>query len=287
MRQGPDLDAYFARLGVPVERTPTLATLRTLLLAHVQAIPFENLEVLLGRRIDLAPAAIEQKLVHQRRGGYCFEQNALLLAVLQALGYDATPLSARVRLQRPRDFTPPRTHMFVLVRLDGERWLCDVGVGALSPTAPLQLDVETPQATPHEPRRIVRHGSWASGDRRSPDARLFHQVQLGSDWQDVCEFTLEAMPEIDREVANWFTSAHPQSHFKNRLMAARASADGRVTLLNRELTHRGRDGLGHTTIVRDEAHLLEVLAAEFGLHFPADTRFPCPWIDWSAPAGAT
>lgn len=284
MEPAPDLDAYFARIGHRGERTATLATLQAVVLAHVQAIPFENLDVLLGRGIDLSPAAIERKLVQQRRGGYCFEQNALLLAVLQALRFDAVPLSARVRLQRPRDFTPPRTHMFVMVTLAGERWLCDVGVGGLSPTAPLRLDVETPQATPHEPRRLIRHGSWASGDRRSPDARIFHQVQIAGQWQDVCEFTLEPMPPIDREVANWFTSAHPQSHFRNRLMAARATADGRITLLNRELTHRRGDGTGTTTMVRDERHLLAVLAQEFGLVFPEDTRFPCPWIDWNRPA---
>lgn len=284
MEPAPDLDGYFARIGHRGERTATLSTLQAIILAHVQTIPFENLDVLLGRGIDLSPTAIEQKLVRQRRGGYCFEQNALLLAVLQALGFDAMPLSARVRIQRPRDFTPPRTHMFVLVLLHGERWLCDVGVGGLSPTAPLHLDVETPQTTPHEPRRLIRHGAWASGDRRSPDARIFHQVQIAGQWQDICEFTLETMPPIDREVANWFTSAHPQSHFRNRLMAARATADGRITLLNRELTHRRGDGTSATTVVRDERHLLTVLAEEFGLVFPEQARFPCPWIDWSAPA---
>jgi N-hydroxyarylamine O-acetyltransferase len=284
MESTPNLDAYFARIGHRGDRAATLENLRAIVLAHVQAIPFENLDVLLGRGIDLAPTAIEQKLVHQRRGGYCFEQNALLLAVLQALGFDAMPLSARVRIQRPRDFTPPRTHMFLLVVLAGERWLCDVGVGGLSPTAPLRLDVETPQTTPHEPRRLIRHGARASGDRRSPDARIFHQVQIAGDWQDICEFTLEPMPPIDREVANWFTSAHPQSHFRNRLMAARATVDGRITLLNRELTHRRSDGAATTTTIRDEDHLLAVLASEFGLSFAAGTRFPCPWIDWQAPA---
>ena len=283
MEHEPDLDAYFARIGHRGDRAPTLATLRAIVLAHVQAIPFENLDVLLGKRIDLDLRAIEQKLVQARRGGYCFEQNALLLAVLQGLGYDATPLSARVRLQRPRDFTPPRTHMFVRVQLDGEPWLCDVGVGALSPSAPLRLDLDGEQATPHEPRRLVRDGDWTSGERRAPTARIFHQVRLGTEWQDVCEFTLEPMPPIDREVANWFTSAHPQSHFKNRLMAARATADARLTILNREFTRRGRDGVGHTTLLRDETELLEVLAREFGLQFAAGTRFPAPWIDWSTP----
>ena len=92
------------------------------------------------------------------------------------------------------------------------------------------------------------------------------------------------MPAIDREVSNWFTSAHPQSHFRNRLMAARATPDGRITLLNRELTQRHADGRTLTRTVRDEGDLLGVLATEFGLEFPPRTRFPCPWIDWNAPA---
>lgn len=276
----PDLGAYLARLGLAGPLPATLATLRAVQRAHVQTIPFENLDVLLGKGISLDPTAVERKLVHDRRGGYCFEQNSLFLHMVQALGFAATPLSARVRVQRPRDFTPPRTHVFVRVRLDGVPWLCDVGVGALSPTAPLRLDVDGEQPTPHEPRRLVREGRWGPGDLREPTARIFHQVQLAGEWQDVCEFTLEPMAEIDREVANWFTSAHPQSHFKNRLMAARATEDGRLTVLNREFTVRGPDGVGQVQVLRDEDELLAVLAQHFGLWFAPGTRFPCPWIDW-------
>src|SRR3982751_885916 len=111
----PDLDAYFARIGYAGSRAPTLDTLHAILAAHVRTIPFENLDVLLGRGISLAPADIERKLVRDRRGGYCFEQNGLLLMVLTALGFRATPRSARVRLRHPRDSTPPRTHLFLRV----------------------------------------------------------------------------------------------------------------------------------------------------------------------------
>jgi N-hydroxyarylamine O-acetyltransferase len=282
MTYTPDLDAYLARIGHRGDLAPTLSTLRALQFAHVQAIPFENLDVLLGRGISLDPAAVEHKLVRARRGGYCFEQNSLLLHVLLALGYEATPLSARVRLGRQRDFTPPRTHMFLQVAVDGARWLCDVGIGGLSPTAPLRLDSELAQQTPHEPRRLIRQGAWAAGDRRDPTARVFHQVQLAGEWQDVCEFTLEPMPAIDREVANWWTSTHPQSHFRNRLMAARATEGGRSTLLDREFTRRTANGHSQTTRLRDQDELLAVLQREFGIELPAGTRFDCPWIDWSA-----
>jgi N-hydroxyarylamine O-acetyltransferase len=264
-----DLDAYFTRIGYDGPRTPSLATLNGVVHAHVRAIPFENLDVLLARPIDLELGALESKLIHARRGGYCFEQNTLLLAVLTQLGFDAHPLSARVRYQRPRDYTPARTHVFVRVEL-AESWLADVGVGAMSPTCALRLAETGPQVTPHEPRRLLREGGL-----------IYHQVQLGDEWHDVCEMTLEEMPSIDRLVANWYTSAHPASHFKNRLLVARALPDGgRVGLLNRELTVRGRDGQVERHTIASPDELLVVLATRFGLRFPEGTRFVCEGLDW-------
>ncbi|MCE9572677.1 MAG: arylamine N-acetyltransferase [Deltaproteobacteria bacterium] len=264
-----DLDAYFARIGYAGSRAPTLATLHALSAAHAQAIPFENLDVLLGRPIDLDPAAVDRKLIGARRGGYCFEQNTLFLRVLEALGFDARPLSARVRWGRPRDYTPPRTHVFVRVDLDGASWMVDVGIGSTSLTAALRLDATGEQPTPHEPRRIVFE-----------DGRYFHQARLGDSWHDIYEFTREEMPAIDRELANWYTSAHPGSHFKNRLTVARALPDGaRVAILNRELTIRRR-GVAETRTIDSPAELLAVLAEHFGLHFPAGTTFACPALDW-------
>lgn len=265
-----DLQAYFRRIDFHGQTPPTLATLDALCAAHVKAIPFENLDVLLGRGVDLSDEAVDKKIIQGHRGGYCFEQNPLFHRVLTALGFDAKLVSARVRLQRPRDFTPPRTHVFNIVTIEGERFIADVGVGGLSPTSAFRLDHEGEQPTPHEPRRIVRE-----------EGKLFHQVKLGDNWSDVCEFTLEEMPLIDREVGNWFTSAHPQSHFRNRLLAARALDDGaRLTLLNRELTERPRAGEAKTTVLKSPEELLEVLSARFGLRFPEGTRFVGPPLDW-------
>ncbi|HVV50527.1 MAG TPA: arylamine N-acetyltransferase [Polyangia bacterium] len=265
-----DLDAYFARIGYAGPRAPTLETLRGLTAAHATAIPFENLDVLLGRPIALEPEALFDKLVARRRGGYCFEQNGLLLRVLEELGFSVRPLSARVRIDRPRAETPPRTHVFLQVTLGGQRWLTDVGVGALSLTAPVRFGVEGEQATPHEPRRLVREGDlW------------FHQARLGVVWSDVYEFTGEEMPRVDREVGNWFTSAHPASHFRGRLMVARAAPDGRrLALVNGELKLRARDGRAETRPVGSPEALLEVLASEFGLVFPPETRFGPPGSPW-------
>jgi N-hydroxyarylamine O-acetyltransferase len=265
-----DLAAYFQRVGYRGPHEPSLALLSSLTEAHTRSIPFENLDVILSRPISLAPLALFQKLVVDRRGGYCFEQNGLFLEVLRELGFQVSPISARVRLQRPRDFTPPRTHVFLRVELDGQSWLTDVGVGGLSLTSPLRLVTDVEQPTPHEPRRVIQEG-----------ARLFHQVRFGAEWQDVCEFTLEEMPPIDRELANWYTSAHPESHFKNRLLVARAAADGqRMSILNDEFTLRARDGVAETRRITSSAELLDVLLEQFGLRFPAGTRFGGPGSPW-------
>jgi N-hydroxyarylamine O-acetyltransferase len=265
-----NLTAYFQRIGYRGHYRPDLSLLSALTLAHTRSIPFENLDVLLGLPISLEPDALFQKLVVDRRGGYCFEQNGLFLEVLRELGFRVAPLSARVRLQRAREFTPPRTHVFLRVELDGESWLTDVGVGGLSLTSPLRLAISEEQTTLHEPRRILHE-----------DGRLFHQVRFGAAWQDVCEFTLEEMPPIDRELANWYTSAHPNSHFKNRLLVARAAPEGqRLSILNDQFTLRERHGTATTRHIASAAELLEVLLKQFGLSFPPGTRFGGPGHAW-------
>ncbi len=266
-----DLPAYFARIGLETPPAgPSLSSLNALIAAHVAAIPFENLDVLLGRPIQLELPALEHKLVAAGRGGYCFEQNALFLGVLTQLGFEARPLSARVRWLRPPDYVPPRTHLFLRVELGGVSYLVDVGFGGIAPTCALRLDTSDDQATAHETHRILRVGE-----------RFVHQVHLADDYQDLYEFTGEEMPEIDREVGNWYTSTHPASMFRQRLIAARALPDGgRRTLQNRELTERSRSGAPSTRLLASHEELLDVLAAGFGLHFPSDTRFDCPGLDF-------
>jgi N-hydroxyarylamine O-acetyltransferase len=258
------MDAYFQRIGYTGRTEPTLDMLDALSAAHVSRIPFENLDMVLGRGVDLSDDAVFDKLITRRRGGYCFEQNALFMRVLRTLGYDVTPISARVRIGRTREETPARTHMFLRVCIAGMSYLADVGVGGLSLTSALRLEPDLEQTTPHERRRLLHHdGLW------------FHQALLGETWSDVCEFTLETMPEIDRVVANWYTSSHPASHFRQRVLVARALPQGgRLTLLNRELTRR-QPGSAVVTTRLDRAELLSVLAREFGLELPPGSVLDC------------
>src|SRR5262245_61409196 len=228
----PDLAAYFERIAFRGPTAPSLPNLDALIIPHLSHIPFENVDVLLGRPISIDPARIEQKLLAERRGGYCFEQNTYFMHVLRTLGYPVVPLAARVRLNRPREETPPRTHLFLRVELEDESRLVDVGVGGLAPSSALRLALDVRQETPHEPRRLCSEGEWQGLRSRAPGAKLYHQVLVDGSWQDLYEFNLEAMPEIDRVLGNWYTSAHPESHFKSRLMVARATPGGRIALLN-------------------------------------------------------
>lgn len=258
-----DLDAYFARIGYHGPRTASLAALHGISAHHAAAIPFENVDVLLGRGVNLDPQAIEQKLVRRRRGGYCFEQNQLLFLVLQALGFSVQTLSARVRWLIPRELIPPRTHLFIRVELDERLWLTDVGVGGCSLTAALRWEDGLIQTTPHDDRRIVREGDlW------------FHQVRFDREWLDVCEFTGESMPDIDRQVANWWTSTHADSKFRKNLIVARTGLDGsRRSLLNREFTLRQPNAPASKSEITNHRELLALLATEFDLVLPTDTRF--------------
>jgi len=265
-----DLAAYCTRIGFTGPAAPTVETLHAVVGRHAATIPFENLDVLLGRPIPLDAESLQRKLIRDKRGGYCFEQNGLLLLALGALGFQVTPIGARVRWQIARDVIPARTHLFARVDLDGVAWLADVGLGGASLTSAIQLDSDAEQATPHEPRRILRE-----------NGRLYHQSRLGDEWHDVCEFTLDEMHPIDRELANWWTSASPQSHFKKRLIVARAGAGGtRLSIRDREFTIRQADGRAETRPVESPGQLIELCAQHFGLDFPAGTRFGPPGSPW-------
>ncbi|HVU22709.1 MAG TPA: arylamine N-acetyltransferase [Opitutus sp.] len=265
----PDLDAYFARIAYAGPRAATFAALAAIHGAHARAIPFENLDVLLGRGISLDLSAIERKLVHDRRGGYCFEQNGLLLAVLRALGFQVTPLIARVRWQAAADTPTPLTHMVLRVDLDGRPWLVDAGFGGIGLTAPLALDTDAEQGDPRERRRLLRRGH-----------HVVHQFRLGDEWGDVYIFTLDEASPVDFEVGNWFTSTHPNSRFRQALIVALAATDRRFALLNREFTTRHLDGRVEKREIASPDELLAVLADSFGLRFPAGTRFGPPGAPW-------
>jgi N-hydroxyarylamine O-acetyltransferase len=254
-----DLDAYLRRIEYAGERAATRATLDALHLAHATHIPFENLDVLLGRPIRLDLPALQAKLVAARRGGYCFEQNTLFAAALEALGFRVTRLAARVRLGATS--MRPRTHMALAVEIDGASLLADVGFGNAGLVLPL----------PFADGEVVRQYAWAYRLRAEGGTWVL-QAERDGDFADLYAFTLEPQHAVDYEMANWFTSTSPSSSFTQVLTAQRAAPDVRRMLRDRVYTE-DRGAVVEQRTLADDDEVLRVLAADFGLEFPPGTRF--------------
>jgi N-hydroxyarylamine O-acetyltransferase len=227
----PDVSAYLNRIMYNGPLRPDLATLNAIVLCHAQAIPFENLDQLTGRLVSLDGDALEAKLVHGRRGGYCFEHGHLLRQVLQAIGFGVTGLEGRVRWGRPAGGEPPgRGHMLLMVDLEDGPSIVDVGFGNLTLTAALTLRAGV-QQTPHGRFRLVRCGG-----------EYLLEADTGRGWSGVYTFDLRPASRADYDVSNWYLCTHPASLFTTRLMGARATADGRMTLNDFRFRVRRNDG---------------------------------------------
>lgn len=227
-----DLRAYCARIGYSGPLTPTLETLAALQELHPAAIPFEAIDVLLDRGVDLAPAAVDAKLLGARRGGYCYEHNGLFKRVLEAIGFEVEGLIARVNWMTPPDapLRPP-SHMTLRVTIDGDPWMVDVGFGSCIPTAPLRLNSTEPQQTGHEAFRFVP----VAGE-------LQLEALIEDQWRSTYRITGGPQMDVDYELPNWYTATHPSSHFRHRLIVTRTTPQERHVLAGRRLTVRAPDG---------------------------------------------
>ena len=255
-----DLTAYVERIGLASVPAPGVDALFALHRAHVESIPFENLDILLGRPIRLDLPSLEAKLVAARRGGYCFEQNTLFAAALTAIGFTVTPLAARVRLGDRRDSA--RAHMLLSVPAGERNWLADVGFGGGALLEPM----------PIEPSGEVRQGGWRFRIVEDGPERVLQSFGPGG-WRDLYAFTLEPQLLIDFVVANHYTSTHPDSSFTKMPVVQRTSADI-AHMIRGDVFATMRPGAApeERPIAGDE-ELLILLNERFALTFPSGTRF--------------
>ena len=262
-----DLDAYLSRVGYDGPTKPDLATLAGLLAAHMNAIPFENIEVLLGRPIRLDLGGVQKKIVTDRRGGYCFEQGALFFAALRALGFEASARTARVILVLKPD-AAPRGHMYLVVRaLEGE-FVADPGLGGMGCRAPIPLD-----GTP------AREGDelWSI---RTEDRRRVLQVESPERRVDAWIAGFDEDNWIDFEVGNHFFATHPSSPFVNRLMLRAMIPGGRLTVMNRDATIRA-NGATERLELADRAALRRLVRDTCGFDWPEIEAIRVPSVpDW-------
>jgi N-hydroxyarylamine O-acetyltransferase len=262
-----DLDAYLARILLSERPLADAEGLAALQRAHRLAIPFENLDVILGRGIRIDSASVFAKLVTARRGGYCFEHNRLFLDALAALGFQARPLLARIWLAATE--TPPLTHTFSLVTIDDQDWIADPGFGgSYTPIMPLVegATAEAPDGARFRIERDTLHG-WMllrDGHPGTTDGR-----GTGEGFQPQYSFTLGQVWDADLELSNRWTSAAPESRFTQLRIVSIVLPRGLASLTDR--MYRGRAGEKETIAEIADPRVYRLrLSLMFGIDFSVE-----------------
>ncbi|MFN5522081.1 arylamine N-acetyltransferase family protein [Bradyrhizobium sp.] len=225
------LDSYLARIAYRAPLAPDLATLAALQAAHVDALPFEALDPLMGRPVHVDLPSVQQKLVLSRRGGYCFEQNVLFQAVLEAIGFKVVGLTGRVRWRSaPDDPLGPRQHMMLLVEVEGRPHLVDVGFGICMMDGPSRLEVGPEQRTPMGTFRI---GMW--------NGLYTISAKQPTGWRMMYAFDLAPQIHADYVLGSWYTSTSPAVPATHTLMMERVARGVRHKLVSRRYTRQDGD----------------------------------------------
>lgn len=246
--------AYFARIGWIGPLDPAEATLAALHEAHLLAVPFENLDIGLGREIVLDLDRLHDKLVVRRRGGFCYELNGFFASLLAGLGFDLDLLSARVA-DDAGVLGPEFDHMALLVRVGGKRWLADVGFGD-SFRRPIDLDDPSPQRGGDPLGR-----AWSVRDDGDEMALVQHEANGAS--RTTYTFTLAPRDLADYAPMCAWQQTSPDSSFTRRRVCSRATPEGRVTLANDRLIVTTPEGRTEREVAEDER--AAVLMREFGV----------------------
>lgn len=251
-----DLDAYLARIGHSGVVAPDLATLRAVHRAHVAAIPFENLDVALGRRISLDPKSLQAKLVARRRGGYCYEQNSLLAAALERIGFQVTGRGARVRRG---DEIRPITHAVLVVTVEDRPWLADVGFGYQGLLEPVPLA---------DGVRVEQEG-WTFGIGVDADGVHALRSLRPEGWTQLYAFAPQTLYPVDFELMNHYSSSHPRSRFVGQVVAQQPGPGVGSSLLRDTLTVVRADGSSEERKVGRE-ELVPTLTDVFGIELDGE-----------------
>ncbi len=246
------ISAYLSRIGLQTLPLPNLNGLHLLQDHHMRHVPFENLNVLLGRPLDLTPDALFEKVVTDKRGGYCFELNTLYAYLLSEAGFTPVPMMARVWLRDPLE-TPPRTHLVNRVNIAGEDWISDVGFGGRAARVPLKI--EDGYEVDDGDGRIRIQADVDFGYRIS-------RLQDGG-WSDQYTVETEAAHKADILSGNHWTEARPQSQFRLGVGVGLFTEEGRTSFYGGVLTRRGQASCSQE--ISGLVPTLDVLKSEFGL----------------------
>jgi N-hydroxyarylamine O-acetyltransferase len=247
-----DLDAYCARINYTGSRGARVTTLKELHLAHAHTVPFENLDIHLGKPLSLEPADLFSKIVTHKRGGYCYEVNSFFTMVLRAFGFRVQGLLARV-LYSFADIRP-RSHQLLLVTVDNESWIADVGFGSCCLREPLHL----------KPGVVNEQGPDSFRLKAEPGPTYILEAFLGGRWQDLYGFTLEPFELVDYEPFNYWNSTSPHVRWTQQKVCTIPTKDGRIVAVDNEFKIHGRDNT-QTILAKTHEEYLQLLHDFFGL----------------------
>lgn len=246
------IDPFLKRIGIQSIPDSPLEGLQTLHRAMTRTVPFENLAILEGKTISLAPEAVYAKVVEAGRGGYCFELNSLLAEVLESLGYAVERRIGRVWANGAP--APPLTHMTLRVTVDNRSFLCDVGFGGGTLREPLVWETGA----------IVQQGPDCFRLEETDNGETMLSRLSGDVWKHLYSLLPCAMRNQDYIPANHYTSTHPDSYFTQAPVAALTTPDGRITLRGRFFRRVGVNGESERELA-NIGELVQVLSDEFGL----------------------
>lgn len=243
-----DLNSYFARIGFQGEAKADVATLTELMRVQLRSVPFENLDVQAGQVVSLVPEDIVQKIVAQRRGGYCYEVNGLFAMALEALGIEYFFVAARPMFYAVRR---PKTHMAILAKLANQTWLCDLGFGSYGLREPLSMEVLDREVQQDQDRFKLS---------RLPDLEYLLEACIGGQWTPQFSFSPVAQEWLDFAPVNYMNSTHPEVIFVKQLLVILQTPEGRKILsgtvlkkwINGNLTEQQVDQSDFSAVLRDE-----------------------------------
>ncbi len=254
------LAAYFRRVGFEEQPECTFECLQRLHYLHSVSLPFENFNPLLRIPIALDQHSLFNKMVKQKRGGYCFEHNLLFGGVLSALGFEVTCLAARVMWQIPEDVIMPRDHQLLLVDFGEGPYIADVGFGGNTPTSAFSLHKMEPQQTSHESFKISKDG----------DAYLLY-IQVNNKWEPMYRFGFDEYLLPDFEVINFYLCNHEKSMFVNHLFLAQTKEEGRYGLFDDQFSFHPVNGETQKEKIPNFDQLIRKVETVFNIDVPNPT----------------
>ena len=256
-----NVQAYFNRIGIDedIDTQPTYELLERLQLAHIYSVPYENLDIINGIPLSLEVQALYQKIVEERRGGFCFELNSLFHRLLSTLGFSCVSYFAR--FWRGESGVPLRRHRVIAVFLNGKTYIADVGIGSQAPRIPLLLEEGIVQEYFGEKYRFERDETygWVLYE-------WYHDA-----WQRYFSFTEEVQLDNDFEAISYYCEHHPASKFNKAYMVAMKTETGRKSLDGSVFKVFSGTDLAHLEEDMSASRTKEVLETEFGLIIKKDT----------------